>query len=35
MTKVIMESLMIGDRLPREQIAHKFICFWIDGVNVF
>jgi hypothetical protein len=34
-TKIIMESLMIGDGLPREQIAQKFICFRIDDVYVF
>jgi hypothetical protein len=35
MTNVIMEFLMIGDGLLREQIAQKFILFRIDGVNVF
>ncbi len=35
LTKVIMEAFMIGESLPRNQIAQKFICFGADGVNVF
>ncbi len=35
MTKVIMEALMIGGGVPRNQIAHKLICFGANGVNVF
>jgi hypothetical protein len=35
LTKVIMEVLMIGGELPRDQIAPKFICFGANGVNVF
>jgi hypothetical protein len=33
--KVIMEALMIGGGLPRNQIVQKLICFEVDGVNVF
>jgi hypothetical protein len=33
--KVIMEALMIGGGLPRDQIAQKLICFGANGVNVF
>jgi hypothetical protein len=35
LTKVIMETFMIGGSLPRNQIAQKLICFGVDGVNVF
>ncbi len=35
LTKVIMEALIIGGGLPRDQIAQKLICFGVDGVNVF
>jgi hypothetical protein len=34
LTKVIVEVLTIGEGLPRDQIAQKFICFRVDGVNV-
>jgi len=34
LTKVIMEVLTIGEGLPRDQIAQKFICFGANGVNV-
>jgi hypothetical protein len=30
-----MEVLMIGGGLPINQIVLKFICFGVDGVNVF
>ncbi len=33
LTKVIMEVLTIGEGLPRDQIAQKFICFGVDGVT--
>jgi len=35
LTKVIMKALMIGGGVLRDQIAHKLICFGVDGVNVF
>jgi hypothetical protein len=35
LTKVIMETLTIGGGLSKDQIAQKFICFGVDGVNVF
>jgi hypothetical protein len=35
LTKVIMEPLMIGGHLLKDQNAHKLICFRVDGVNVF
>jgi hypothetical protein len=35
LTKVIVEAFKIGGGLPRYQIAQKFICFGVDGVNVF
>jgi hypothetical protein len=35
LTKVIMEALMIGGGVPRDQIAQKLICFRIGGLNVF
>jgi len=35
LTKVIMDVLTISEGLPRDQIAQKFICFGVDGVNVF
>jgi hypothetical protein len=35
LTKIIMEALMIGGGLPRNQIAQKLICFGVDSVNVF
>jgi hypothetical protein len=33
--KVIMEALMIGGGVPRDQIAQKLICFGANGVDVF
>jgi len=35
LTKVIMEALMIGGGVPKDQIAQKLIYFRIDGLNVF
>jgi hypothetical protein len=35
LTKDIMEVAMIGGGLPQEQIANMFICFGVDGANVF
>ncbi len=35
LTKAIMKVLMIGGDLWKNQIAHKFTCFGVDGVNVF
>ncbi len=35
LAKVIMEVVMIGGGLPQDQIAKKFICFGVDGANVF
>jgi hypothetical protein len=35
LTKVIMEALMIGGGVPRNQIAQKLICFGANYVNVF
>ncbi len=35
LTKVIMEALTIGGRLPRNWIAQKLTCFGADDVNVF
>jgi hypothetical protein len=35
LTNVIMEALMIDEGLPLNQTAQKFICFGVDGVNVF
>ncbi len=35
LTKVIMEALMIGGGVPKDQIAQKLICFGANGVNVF
>jgi hypothetical protein len=34
LTKVIVEVLTIGEGLPINQIAQKFICFGANGVNV-
>jgi hypothetical protein len=30
-----MEALLVGGGLPWDQIAQKFICFGVNGVNVF
>jgi len=35
LTKAIMKVLMIDGDLWKNQIAHKFTCFGVDGVNVF
>jgi len=35
LTKVVMEVLMIGGGLPKNQIAYKFIYFGENNDNVF
>jgi hypothetical protein len=35
LTKVVMEVLMIGGGLPKNQIAYKFIYFGGKNDNVF
>jgi len=35
LTKVIMVTLLKGGGLMKENLSKKFLCFGIDGVNVF
>lgn len=35
LTKVIVEALMIGGDLPKDQIVQKFICFGVNGEMYF
>jgi hypothetical protein len=35
LTKVVMEVLMIGGGLPKNQIAYKFVYFGENNDNVF
>ncbi len=34
LVKVIMKALLISGGLPWNQIAQKFVCFGVDGINV-
>jgi hypothetical protein len=35
LTKVIMNFMMEGGGLSREELSKKLLCFGVDGVNIF